>query len=166
MKDSSRTYQQNLVFDRISEGLKTVEAANESLESKASKIVAGSTAVIAAITGANMFPKSAVSLGILDAVILALLCLSVLVMFWFAAKLWGPSPTAVAGSHDVNTLYDNYIAKSEDVAFNNALIDIAKAFEHSKWVNEIKGQQLRNLFIVLQAQVLILGAGVLIKAFF
>jgi hypothetical protein len=46
------------------------------------------------------------------------------------------------------------------------LIDIAKAFEHSKWVNEIKGQQLRNLFIVLQAQVLILGAGVLIKAFF
>lgn len=165
MKENGRTYQQNLVFERLCDGLKTIESANDNLEARASKIVAGSTGAITAITGVSMFPKSLVEVGRAEAVILALLCVSVLVMFWYAAKLWGPRPTSVATSHDTNVLYDEYIAKPEDVAFNNALIDTAKAFEHAKWVNEIKGKEIRHMFIVLQAQVLLLGVGVLVKVF-
>jgi len=165
MDKNGRTYQQNLVFDRLHDGLKTIELANDNLEARASKIVAGSTGAIAALTGVSMFPKSIVEVGRVEAIILAMLCGSVLVMFWYAAKLWGPRPTAVVTSHDTNVLYDEYIAKPEDVAFNNALIDTAKAFEHAKWVNEVKGKEIRHLFIVLQAQVLLLGIGVLVKVF-
>ena len=165
MDKNGRTYQQNLVFQRLCDGVKTIESANDSLEAKASKIVAGSTGVIAAITGVNMFPQFTIELSRVDAIILALLCGSVLVMFWFAAKLWGPRPAAVMTSHDLNVLYDDYIAVPEDVAFNNALIDTAKAFEHATLVNEVKGREIRHMFIVLQAQVILLGIGVLAKVF-
>ena len=165
MKENGRTYQQNLVFERLSDGLKTIESANDNLEARASKLVAGSTGAIAAITGVSMFPKSMVEVGRADAIILALLCGSVLVMFWYAAKLWGPRPAAVVTGHDTDVLYDQYIAQPEDVAFNNALIDTAQAFKHAKWVNEIKGKEIRHMFIVLQAQVILLGVGVLIKVF-
>lgn len=165
MEKNGRTYQQNLVLERLCEGLKTVEQANDKLETRASKIVAGSTGAIAAITGVNMFPKSMVDVGRAEAIILALLCGSVLVMFWYAAKLWGPQPSAVVTSHDTKLLYEQYIAKPEDVAFNNALIDSAKAFEHANWVNGIKGQEIRHMLYVLQAQVILLGSGVLLKVF-
>jgi hypothetical protein len=62
-------------------------------------------------------------------------------------------------------LYADYIAESEDVAFNNALIDSSKAFEHAKWVNEIKGREIRHMLIVLQVQVVLLGAAVITRAF-
>lgn len=165
MKDNGRTYQQNLVMERLCEGLKEIESANDRLEKKATNLVAGSTAAIAAITGVSMFPKSIVDVGRVEAVVLALLCGSVLVMFWFAAKLWGPQPSAVPINYDTDVLYDKYISKTEDVAYNNALIDTSRAFEHCKWVNEIKGKELRHMMFVLQAQVLLLGIGVLLKVF-
>lgn len=166
MENSSRTYQQTLVWHRLCEGLKSIEQANEHLEQRASKLIGGSTGTIAAIAGINMLPKSVVDVGLGESIILLLLCLTVLVMFWYASRLWGPQPLAVTSTHDTDVLYDEYIAKSEDVAFNNALIDTAKAFEHAKWVNEIKGKEIRHMFIVLQAQVFLLGVGVVIKAFF
>jgi len=166
MQNNGRTYQQNLVWSRLSDGLKDVQLANENLENKATKIVAGSTGAIAAIAGVNMLPQALNEVGHLEGIILAMLCASVLVMFWYAAKLWGPQPTSVTTTSDVNRLFDEYIAKPEDVAFNNALIDTAKAFEHAVWVNKIKGSELRHMFIVLQSQVAVLGFGVLLKAFF
>jgi hypothetical protein len=165
MESNGRTFQQNLVWTRLSDGLKTVEAANDNLESRAAKIVLGSSGAISAITAVGLFPKSIVSLDRLESIVLCCLCSSVLVMFWFAARLWAPRPTSVQTTSDVSVLYDEYIAKTEDVAFNNALIDMAQSFEHAAWVNKTKGNELRNMFFVLQSQIVLLGVGVLIKAF-
>jgi hypothetical protein len=152
-------------MDRLSDGLNAIESANSSLEARASKIVSGSTGAIAAIAGVASIPAQAWEVSGPFAAVIAALCGSVLVMFWFAARLWGPAPACVPVGHDVAVLYADYIAESEDVAFNNALIDSSKAFEHAKWVNEIKGREIRHMLIVLQVQVVLLGAAVITRAF-
>lgn len=113
----------------------------------------------------HMLPGSTADTSRLECAILAILCLSVVLMYWFAAKLWGPSARCVATGGDVNVLYDEYIGADKDVAFNNALIDTAKAFDHAVWSNGLRGQELRHMFYILQAQILILGGGVLLKTF-
>lgn len=163
MLQENRTYQQQLVWEKLDEGLQSLEEANQSLETKASRLVAGSTGAITTIAGVNFLPS--VELNNSGAVVLMLLCLTVIVMFWFAARLWGPRPVALSVTSDVKVLYEQYIAKKEDVAFNNALIDRARALECSKWVNERKSEELRHMLIVLQAQVLLLGIGVLCRTF-
>ena len=162
MKD--RTFQQLLVWDRLQDGLKKVSEANESLEKKAGQMFAGSTALISVITGSQFVPRVD-SLSIPDAVSLFVLCMTVLIMGWFSASLWGPQPTSATTSADVMLLYREYISKTEDEAYNNALIDSAKSFDHAMWVNKEKGKVLRKMFIVLQGQVILMAVSVLVKVF-
>lgn len=162
-KESGRTYQQDLVFSRLSEGIKSLESANESLETKATTILFGSTSAVAFISSVNVFPQSIIETSCVEAVLVVLLCISALVMFWFAANLWGPFPSSVPCGYDVDLMYDNYIAKSEDEAFNNALMDSAKVFEHLEWANKKKGESILQMFNVLKVQVVILGLGVVAK---
>ena len=164
-ENTKLTFQQRLVWERLHDGLKTIELANDSLESRAGKVIAGSTGVVSAIAGFNLLPDAIAATGRAESVILVALCASVLVMFWFAAELWSQRPICVPGDGDVDDLYNEYIAKTPDEAFNNALMDMAKAFEHAKWVNKAKGKELRNMYIVLQGQIVIVGLGVLVKAF-
>jgi len=163
MKD--RTFQQVLVWDRLQDGLKKVSDANESLEKKAAQMFAGSTALISVIAGSQLVPKIATDLSIPDAVSLCVLCMTVLVMGWFSASLWGPQPTVATTSSDVMLLYREYISKTEDEAYNNAMIDAAKAFDHATWVNKEKSKVLRKMFNVLQGQVIVLAVAVFVKVF-
>lgn len=162
---NGRTYQQNLVWQQLSEGLTAVESANATMESKAKTMIAGSAAAVAAITGLHMFPDSLITVSKLEAAVMVAMCVTVLIQFWHAAKLWGPTPAAVATTSDVNKLYDEYITVSEDVAYNNVLIDSAKRLEHAVWVNEQKGIALRSMMRVLQAQIIVLVVGIVMKAF-
>ncbi|QDS95913.1 hypothetical protein FF011L_47140 [Roseimaritima multifibrata] len=162
---SDLTFQQMMVWERLHDGLKAIEDANDNLESRAAKIIAGSTGAIGAIAGFNLLPQSIVDTGRIESIFLAVLCASVLVLFWFAAKLWSQRSLCVPINGDVDDLYNDFIAKTQNEAFNNALIDTAKAFEHAKWVNGIKGSELRRMYIVLQSQLVIVGVGVVIKAF-
>jgi hypothetical protein len=162
---NGRTYQQNLVLDRLQNGLETIEAANDSLESRASKLLAGSTGAIAAISGFGMLPKSIADVGRMDAIFISILCISSLAMIWRASRLWGPQATTVATCGDVDFLYDEYIAKPEDVAFNNVLIDTAKAFNRAKEANDRKSEAVAGMLWVLKVQMAILAVGVLANAF-
>lgn len=164
-ENNGRTYQQNLVWQQLTEGLTTVETANSTMERRATKIVAGSAAAVAAITGVHMFPDSLISVDKPESVVLVVLCLTVLMQFRHAARLWGPTPAAIATASDVNKLYDEYISVSEDVAYNNVLIDSAKRLEHAVWVNEQKGDVLRSMLRVLYCQIVVLAVGIVMKAF-
>jgi hypothetical protein len=165
MDMKTRTFQQLLVWDRLQDGLNKVSEANESLEKKAAQMFAGSTVLISVIAGSQLVPKTSADLSIPEAVSLCVLCLTVLVMGWFSASLWGPQPTSATTSPDVMYLYREYISKTEDEAYNNALIDEAKAFDHAMWVNKEKSKVLRKMFIVLQGQVVVLAVSILVEVF-
>ena len=162
---SKRTYQQELVASRLTLAIKMIEAANEKLETKANTMLAASTSVVAVVAGVNLFPSSIVKASNTETVFVVLLCISSLVMFWFAAKVLGPRPSSVGITPDLELMYKDYIAKSEDVAYNNALIDDAHVLDHITWVNKEKGKQIRHMFLVLQAQIVILGLGATCKVF-
>jgi hypothetical protein len=163
MEKNNRSYQQNLVMNQLTEGLKSVELANDNLESKATKLISGSAAAFAAITSVKLIPQASGQLTCIDALILLLLCGSVLWMFAFAIRLWGPQPLAIPTTSDTKRLNEEYLSQSEEVAYRNVLIDLAAAFEHSVAVNKVKGRELRHMFILLQLQVLLLGLSVLAK---
>ena len=161
----SRSYQQNLVAKNLLDSIQIGSQANDSLEKKASNLLKASTSVVVLLTSVNFLPKSIVETTGSDAIVLFLLCVSSLVMFWFAAKLWGPQPCAAPMTANIDKIYDDFIDRAEDKAFANALDDHCKILAHLTWVNEYKGLNLRYMFRVLQGQILLLGMGVFVKVF-
>ena len=156
-------YQQKLVWDRIIDGLKAVDEANASLESRATKILGGSTAAIAFVVGVNAVPASFRNLNGWEVLCLGILCISVIVMYCCATHAWAPWTVSIPGSTDVMALFDKYISKDRDTAFNNALIDAADCLKDSVAENKKKGQAVRWMFIVLQAQMLMLAVTITVK---
>ena len=157
------SFQQKLVWDRIIQSLKSVDEANTSLESRATKILGGSTASIAFVVGVNAVPAKFGSLNVCELTCLIILCLSTIVMYCCAAHAWAPWTLSIPGSSDVMNLYDKYIAKDCDTAYNNALIDAADCLKDSVAENVKKGQAVGWMFFVLQGQLLFLGVTVAVK---
>ena len=69
------------------------------------------------------------------------------------------------GDSDTDALYEEYLAKEKDVAFNNALIDSASAFEIAVSANKEKSRNVWHMVAVLQVQIVVLGVFVVAKAF-
>ncbi len=157
-------YQQKLVVDQLIDGLKQSEEANDSLEAKGAKLMAASTSVIAAISGIGVLPKVMVPLSATEAVFMAILCTSSFVMICLYGKLAGPCPTSASGSTDVNVLFDKYIAKEPEVAFNQWMINAAERLNISVFVNKAKGGVLRTMYQLLKVQIVLLGVWALVKA--
>ena len=162
---SELTYQQNMVWDRLHDGLKSIEQANESLESKAGKILAGSASFVSALGILKMLPNIAGTISLVDGVAMLLLCVLTAVMCWFGSRMWCPSPMHFPGDSDTDALYEEYLAKEKDVAFNNALIDSASAFEIAVSANKEKSRNVWHMVTVLQVQIVVLGVFVVAKAF-
>jgi hypothetical protein len=158
------TYQQNMVGEMLIEGIKKAESANDSLEAKATKLMTASTGAIAAVAGFGVLPKQIVELSNPEVVVIVLLCGTALLMVWLYGKLAGARPTSVIGCTDVNKLFDKYIAMEPEMAFNQWMINLSESLKHSVWVNEVKGKKLREMYYVLQSQIVILVMGVLFKA--
>ena len=165
MNENGRTYQQKLVWAQLMDGLKSLEAANDSLVARATNLVAASSGAIAMLTGIGILPKSIVSLHLFEAVIIILLCVTVLIMLWLVANLWAPRSSSILTSTDTDVLYDNYIAQNEDEAYNRALVSATKALEIEIAVNKKQGQTVMYLLRLVATQVAILVIGVLAKVF-
>ena len=63
---SELTYQQKLVSSRLRDTLDGMSEANDVLEKRATKMVAISTSVVAALTSVNMLPKSMTDSGVFE----------------------------------------------------------------------------------------------------
>ena len=81
-------------------------------------------------------------------------------MYWFATQVWGASLKAMPGSHDVNELYEQYIAKSEDEAYNNSLIDLAYALRGCVYENARKSNLVDNVVKTFQVQLALLALAI------
>lgn len=162
---SELTYQQNMVWDRLHDGLKAIEQANDSLEAKGGKIIAGSASFVSALGILKMLPNIAGPISWLDGVAMLLLCVLTAVLCWFGSKMWCPSQICIPGDSNTDALYEEYLGLEKDVAFNNALIDSASAFEIAVSTNKEKSRNVWRMVIVLQVQIVVLGFFVVAKAF-
>ena len=161
--DSEITYQQNLVWEKVTDGLRKADAANASLESKASTLLGGSAAAVAFIVGVHAMPSSFGNLSGWDVLCLGLLCLSVIAMYCCATCAWKPWTLSIPVTSDTDKLYEEYIAKDQHTAFNNALIDAADCFKDTVEENQRKAQAVKWMFLVLQIQMLLLAVTVAVK---
>lgn len=158
--ESGLSYQQKMVWDRLHRGMELINDANSSLESKATVMVAASATAATIATGSRLFPGTFASASGTDVVFLVAFSTLSLIMIQFATKVWGPASFAVPGGSNVSHLYGKFIAQDRDTAFNNGLMDAAKAYEHAVWANKIKGDEVRKMLRVAQCQIGVLVVGV------
>lgn len=158
--------QQQMVFDRIKSNFDIVRDANHRLESKASIMVAGSAALTGFVTGANVWPGTLDSLTGGEIAAILAFCATGFAMFWYASKMWGPSPLCMPGANDTNLLYDNFITQEIDVAFDHMLTDLSNAIDSARLVNMEKTEAIRSMLTVLQLQIAILAVAVGVRFIF
>jgi hypothetical protein len=155
-----RTYQQKLVWDRLCGNFATISELNEKLDSRATLVTTSSAAIVGIVTAAKFLPSTAnVSLNV-ESVLLGVVCCCAIAMFRYGARVWIPHQKAVAGSPDPNVLYEQYIALSEDDAFNNALIDMGEAVKVGIAANNAKADAVTSMACVLQVQLLLLAVAI------
>jgi hypothetical protein len=157
---SERTYQQKLVWDRLCENFETVSSLNEKLESRATLITTSSAAIVGIVTAAKFLPSTAPQSFGIESVLLAVVCSCAIAMFWYGSRVWIPREKAIPGSTNPTVLYEQYIVLPEDVAFNNALIDLGHAVNVGIQANDVKANAVISMIHVLQLQLLLLAVAI------
>lgn len=152
MVNNNMTYQQSLVWNRLNDGLRAVEEANDRLDSFAAKIILTSTVMVALFTYINTFCGNDLN-GTPHDIVSIVLCASVVLMIQSSRNLLWRRQASIPISSDTGVLYREYISKTEDVAFNNALIDTAKALEDAVCSNKAKSRELWILFFFVRIQI-------------
>ncbi|GAB3380805.1 hypothetical protein NCG89_00825 [Spongiibacter taiwanensis] len=154
------SYQQRVIFERVSENNEKFARLNNDMKNRANFITAASTAIVGIITAAKFLPDSASSRGF-EFAFLSLVCLCSIGIYWFAALIWKGGNTALTGTFDVDKLYDSYISKDIDVAYCNMLTDLCSAFEQNEKENAARGRYLDRMvqFFILQLVFLAISIG-------
>ncbi|MCQ3829279.1 hypothetical protein HXX02_07460 [Microbulbifer elongatus] len=157
---SELTYQQKMVFDRLTAGNERITSLNEAIRGRANFITAASTAIVGLITAAKFIPKEHSGTGI-EYILLASVCIFSVAIYWLAALIWKGGATSISGSTDVDFLYDSYIGKNSDAAYCNFLSDLCKCMDENREENALQGRRLDRMILVfiLQLSILALSIG-------
>jgi hypothetical protein len=169
MEREEPTFQQQLALTGLAEGLKAAYSGSDNLESKASKLFAVSSGIIAAMLGFCLLPrfqgmqKPSFPENVVSSVVIALLAASLIAMLVVASKLWGPRRTSIATTSDTDILYDRIISKNIDDAYNQVLLDTARQFDVAVEANSHQALLVSRLFMITAIQVVVLCLGVVAR---
>ena len=156
---SDLTYQQKLVFERLSANHEMLITMDKELKSRTTYITTASTAIVGIITAAKFLPENSSGEGF-EFILLALVCLLSVGVYGFAALIWRGGVTVLPGHADLDQLYEGYISKAADSAYCNALSDLCFAFEANLKDNMRRGRLLDGLVICFVAQLGILAIAI------
>ena len=157
--DNGRSYQQQLVAKRLHDNWEKTLKYNDDLDKRATLITSASSIVVGIVAAAKFLPNHSSSFSV-ESVLLGVVCLCSVVMYWYAIQVWRTSLKAMPGTTDVMALYEQYIALSEDEAYNNGLIDLSHALSECVAENERKAGMVEKVVRVLQVQVALLGVAI------
>lgn len=148
-----------MVAKRLSDTWEKTLVYNDDLGKRATLLVSMSSVVVGIVTAAKFLPEHKTEFSI-ESVLLGIVCLLSVLMYWYAIQVWGTSLRAMPGCTDVNKLYDQYIAVSEHVAFNNSLIDTSYALEVCLVENDRKAKLVDKVARVFQWQIGVLALAI------
>lgn len=158
--NGSPSFQQQMMWDRLHNGLAEIKDANRDLRSRAGVVLAGSTAAFGIVSAVTIVPESKTGWVLVP---LVLAGLTVLAMSLIAGGLWKPQDGFIVGTSDLNDIYSTYIATDLDSAYNLAMSDAASVFEDEKSKNVAVADRLRWMLWGLDAQIIML---ILVVIFF
>lgn len=151
---SDITYQQEVVYQQQENALQAICAANVRLDDKANVLITGGSIVAGLIVGTNFLalPSADAWANALSVLMFA----AFLLMLAFASKLWSPRALITPGPGDVETMYNLYISRDADEAYHQALTDLVHAVTQARIANDEKTHWLAGMFIIFQAQIILL----------
>lgn len=154
------TYQQRAIYERLADNNERFSQFNNDIKNRANFLTAASTAIVGIITAAKFLPNSTASNGY-EFILLSLVCLCSIGIYWFAALIWQGGVTDLAGTSNLDGLYDSYISKDQDTAYCNMLSDLCEAFKKNKAANTLRGRRLDIIvmFFILQLALLAVSIG-------
>jgi len=157
--ENGRSYQQQLVSKRLKDNWEKTLKYNDDLDKRATIIVSASSIVVGIVAAGKFLPDQSSSFSV-ESVVLGLVCFCSVWMYWYAIQVWRTSLKAMPGTTDVMSLYTQYIALSEDEAFNHALIDLSYAVSECVAENKRKAEMVDSVVRIFQFQVALLGIAI------
>ena len=154
------SYQQETVMRQVEHELTALREFSGRLRGRIMLVCAASAAIVGIVTAARFLPPQ--TFGGVESLLLSLVCISSVVLYWFAADSLMPAETPLRGFNDTDVLYDEYLSKSEEVAYNNFLIDACHANDKAYQINQRHGVALRRVIWVFKAQVVLLAMAVML----
>jgi hypothetical protein len=156
---SELTYQQSVVYERLQNDNEKVLTSNEAIKSRASFVTGASTAVVGLITAAKYLPSSGDSQGF-EYILLAMVCACSIAISWFAALVWKGGKTSIAGSADIDFLYEAYIGKNADEAYCNFLADLCQTKIENSAENTAQAKRLDKMICAFIVQLALLSVAI------
>jgi hypothetical protein len=156
---SDLNYQQATVMSLAKERLNKLYEFNEMLRKRVAAVCAASTAIVGIVSAAKFLPRQSSGLDV-ESVLLGLVCLLSVLLYWFAAKSLLPGLAAIPGSTNTDVLFDEYLVKDVEVAFNNFLIDICAASDKALEQNTSNAGILKSVLVVFQVQIAVLAIAI------
>ena len=153
------TYQQSTVMELAKARLNTLYEFNAALRKRVAMVCAASTAIVGIVSAAKFLPVR-VSGPDVESLLLGLVSLLTVAMYWFAAKALAPRVAPIPGIGDTDVLYEQYLSRGVEEAYNNFLIDICSACEVALSENETNGKSLRRVLMVFQTQIAVLALAI------
>ena len=157
--ETNLTNQQQSVFARMSDSWEKTLQYNDDLSKRATLLVSMSSVVVGIVATAKFLPEHGDTFSV-ESILLGVVCLLSVVMYWHAINVWGTCLRAMPGSTNVNELYHQYIAVSENEAFNNSLIDLSYALETCLAENDRKSKLVDKVARVFQWQIGVLALAI------
>ena len=156
---SSLTYQQNVVMEDARTRLASLYEFNAALRKRVALVCAASTTIVGIVTAAKFLPTKSTEFAV-ESIILGVVCLLSVVMYWVSASALLPSTAPIPGSTDTDVLFDQYISKDEQTAYNNFLIDICEANNVALKSNSDSAKILKKAIFTFQIQLGFLGLAI------
>jgi len=153
------SYQQRAIFERLADNNEKFSQLNNDMKSRANFLTAASTAIVGIITAAKFLPSSIASTGY-EFILLSFVCLCSIGIYWFAALIWKGGNTALAGTSNLDRLYDSYIGLDADTAYGNMLSDLCSTFDQNERGNAARGRYLDRMVIFFICQLIFLALSV------
>ena len=94
-------------------------------------------------------PEQSAGSGV-ESVLLGLVCLLSVGLYWCAAEALTPGETWQPGSNDTDVLYDEYLSKDEQEAYNNFLIDLCAVNDKAAEANRRAAAALERVIWVFK----------------
>lgn len=151
--DSDLTPQERMVLELQYQNLAWLDRANEKLDDKALGLLQASSLIII-LVGALQFP------GFIRGEVPLLAKLGIgfgfvvfLLMVYFISKTWSPTDSPMAGPREWNELYNEYIFKDRETAYNRILAGYDKSQTMMLELNARKARSLQGAIFLFILQI-------------
>ena len=153
------SYQQRVVMEQVTKALDQLYQFNDKLRQRVNTVCIASTAIVGIVTAARFLPKHITDFSV-ESIVLGLVCLCSILLYSFAAQALLPVTAPLPGSVDTDVLYDEYLAKDVEGAYNNMLIDFCEANKLASEQNTHSAKILQRVIWVLQLQIALLATAI------